>query len=197
MLSIIPMPPRVACVNVAGVLGPSCHAVSIDGALYGVADAADGEVGVADRWLAGLAGSLGRRPRGERLADLLQPISRPAGLPGNTRPVVTGAAVALAEHAGLTIGRLGSACAYRVRDHRPVLIAREGSGGAVVIRVRPWPGDRFLLATDGFRELLDDQTLTELTWGEPTHTCTRLHELALDRLAQDAAAVVLAFGEYR
>jgi serine/threonine protein phosphatase PrpC len=102
------MAPRVACVSVPGLRGPSCDAVAVDGPLYGVADAA----------------------------------------------------------------------------------------GAEVIRVRPWPGDRFLLATDGFRELLDDQTLAELAWGEPTHTCTRLHELALDRLAQDAAAVVLTFGEY-
>jgi hypothetical protein len=96
----------------------------------------------------------------------------------------------------LTVGQLGSAFVYRVHDHRPVLVAGAGRlGAAAVVRLRPWPGDRYVLASDGFRELLDDQTLTELTRGDPTETCTRLHQLALDRLAEDAAAVVLAFRE--
>jgi serine/threonine protein phosphatase PrpC len=94
----------------------------------------------------------------------------------------------------LTVGQLGTAYAYRIRDHRPALVAGAGRLGSVaIVRLRPWPGDRYVLATDGFWELLDDQTLTELTAGQPTETCTRLHDLALDRLVEDAAAVVLAF----
>jgi hypothetical protein len=170
----------------------------MNGPLYGVADAPDGAVGQAERWLAGLLGRLGRQPRGDDLGAVVRRVSGRRWLPGARQPEVTGAAVGVLEPGWLTVAQLGSAFVYRVRDHRPVLVAGAGRLGAVgVVRLRPWPGDRYVLATDGFWELLDDQTLTELTWGEPAETCTRLHDLALDRLTEDAAAVVLAFREGR
>jgi hypothetical protein len=194
MTAPAPAAPDVACVNVPGVQGPSCDAVHIDGPLYGVADAPDGAVGQAERWLAVLVDRLGQRPRGEDLNAALRATPGRRWLPGGTRPEVTGAAVAVLQPSWLTVGQLGTAYAYRIRDQRPVLVAGAGRLGSVaIVRLRPWPGDRYLLATDGFWELLDDQTLTELTAGEPAETCTRLHDLALDRLVEDAAAVVLAF----
>jgi serine/threonine protein phosphatase PrpC len=168
----------------------------MNGPLYGVADAPDGAVGQAEQWLHSLVRRLGQRPRGDDLDAALRRVSARRWLARARQPEVTGAAVAVLEPGWLTVGQLGSAFAYRVRDHRPVLVAGAGRLGAVtVVRLRPWPGDRYVLATDGFWELLDDQTLTELTRGDPAETCTRLHDLALDRLAEDAAAVVLAFRE--
>lgn len=194
MTAAAPASPDVACVNVPGTRGPSCDAVHMDGPLYGVADAPDGAVGQAERWLAGLAGRLGRCPRGADLKAVLRQHAGRWWLPGIGRPEVTGAAVAVLEPGWLTVAQLGTAAVHRVRDHRPVLVAGAGHLGAVsVVRLHPWPGDRYVLATDGFWELLDDQTLTELTAGKPAETCTRLHDLALDRLVEDAAAVVLAF----
>lgn len=194
MTAAVPAAPDVACVNVPGVRGPSCDAARMDRPLYGVADAPDGAVGQAERWLDWLAGRLGRHPRGDDLKAVLRRAPGRRRLPGITRPEVTGAAVAVLEPGWLTVGQLGTAYVYPIRDHRPVLVAGVGRLGSVAtVRLQPWPGDRYALATDGFWELLDDQTLTELTAGDPAETCTRLHDLALDRLAEDAAAVVLAF----
>jgi hypothetical protein len=87
----------------------------MDGPLYGVAGAPDGAVGHADRWLTGLIRRLGRQPTGDDLDAALRRGQR-RWLPWSRRPEVTGAALAVLEPGRLTIGQLGSAFAYRVRD---------------------------------------------------------------------------------